>query len=99
MTWLTVYCRLQVAAAFDHVDRKLLLRKLAKTDRRAASSYKVIRFRFQLVGKKIDYGLFRDFWEVFVKNLSFSYASKYFSDFSGVKWHSAEAHAKGFASL
>ena len=68
-------------------------------DRRAASSYKVIRFRFQLVGKKIDYGLFRKFGVVFLEKLNFSYASTYFLDFPGVKGHGAEAHAKGFARL
>ena len=58
-----------------------------------------VRLLLQLVGKKIDYGLFRNFWELFCQKLSLSYGSIHFSDFSGVKWHSAEAHPKGFAPL
>ena len=53
----------------------------------------------QLVGKKIDYGLFRELGVFFLKKMNFSYASTHFSDFLGVKRHSAETHAKGFASL
>ena len=68
-------------------------------DRRAASSYKVIRIRFQLVSEKINYGLFRKFWSLFSKKSSFSRISTYFSDFWGVKWHSAETHAKEFPPL
>ena len=60
---------------------------------------KVIRLLLQLVGKKIEYGLFYEFGVLSSEKLSFSYASTYFSDFSGIKWHGAEAHAKGFALL
>ena len=50
-------------------------------------SYKVIRIQFQLVGKKIDYGLFRKFGSLFSKKLSFAYASTYFLDFLGVRFN------------
>ena len=41
-------------------------------DRRASCSLKVIRLLVQLVGLAVDYGTIYEFWEVFLKKLSFS---------------------------
>ena len=47
-------------------------------DRRASCSLKVIRLLVQLVGLAVDYGTIYEFWEAFLKKLSFSHGSKLF---------------------
>ena len=46
-----------------------------------------------------DYGTNREFWEVFLKKLSFSDINTIFLDFLLLNIVNAEAHARGFAYL